>query len=301
MDETLDYYRSSGPITAPGSNGGLVDQLPREIDALCRAIQGVVLHAHWAARYGVTLTPERREETQLRLVARQLERIIELDPRPLSEPREPERRLVGTCRDYAVLFAAALRHHGIPARARCGFGRYFSPGRFEDHWVGEYWNGGERRWILVDAQIDDLQRQALSLAFDPLDLPREQFVTGGRAWQLCRAGEADPGLFGIFDMHGLWFVRGNLVRDVAALNRMELLPWDTWGLIDAADADLSASDLAFLDRMADLTAGDAPEFDAVRAAYERGPGLMVPRTIRSYTESGPRMVEILPGAPGTPA
>jgi len=226
---------------------------------------------------------------------------MELDPRPLSEPRAPDRRLVGTCRDYAALFAAVLRHHGIPARARCGFGRYFTPGRFEDHWVGEYWNAGERRWVLVDAQIDDLQRQALSLTFDPLDLPREQFVTGGRAWQLCRAGEADPDLFGIFDMHGLWFVRGNLVRDLAALNRMELLPWDTWGLIEAADADLSPSDLAFLDRMASLSAGDAPEFDVIRAAYERGPGLMVPRTIRSYTESGPRMVEILPEAPDTPA
>jgi hypothetical protein len=33
---------------------------------------------------------------------------------------------------------------------------------------------------------------------------------------LCRSGQPDPDTFGIFDMHGLWFVRGNFVRDVAS-------------------------------------------------------------------------------------
>jgi hypothetical protein len=30
-------------------------------------------------------------------------------------------------------------------------------------------------------------------------------------------------------MHGLWFSAGNLVRDIAALNNRETLPWDFWG------------------------------------------------------------------------
>ena len=83
--------------------------------------------------------------------------------------------------------------------------------------MGENCNAAQGRWVQADAQMDALQRGALQLPFDPLDVPRDQFITGGHAWQLCCAGQADPEAFGIHDMHGLWFVRGNLVRDVAAL------------------------------------------------------------------------------------
>ncbi len=85
-----------------------------------------------------------------------------------------------------------LRHLGIPARARCGFAKYFEPDRHMDHWVVEYWNAEQQRWIFVDAQLDDLQQGKLHLPFDPLDVPREQFLTGGRAWQLCRCRSGRP-------------------------------------------------------------------------------------------------------------
>jgi hypothetical protein len=135
----------------------------------------------------------------------------------------------------------------------------------------------------VDAQLDELQCEKLSIPFDPLDVPRDQFIVGGKAWQLCRTGQANPDTFGIFDMYGLWFVRGNFVRDVGSLNKMELLPWDSWGIIEAKDEDLSREDLTFLDDVAKLTDGDVPEFERVRTLYEKDSRLHVPATIRSYT------------------
>ena len=53
--------------------------------------------------------------------------------------------------------------------------------------------------------------RTLDLHFDPADMPPGEFLTGAEAWLRCRAGEADPEEFGIFDMHGLWFVRGNVL------------------------------------------------------------------------------------------
>lgn len=50
-----------------------------------------------------------------------------------------------------LLTVALLRAGGIPARARCGFTAYFVPGWYDDHWVAEYWDTSERRWIMVDA------------------------------------------------------------------------------------------------------------------------------------------------------
>ena len=98
--------------------------------------------------------------------------------------------------------------------------------------------------------------------------------------------------FGIADMHGLWFVQGDFVRDVAALNKMELLPWDVWGLMRGPDEDNTAEDLAFLDDLAALTAGDVPDFDKVRSLYEADARLHVPDVIQSFVAGVPRPVSL---------
>jgi Transglutaminase-like superfamily len=285
-------FATQSATTSPRDHAGLFDGLPGDIGGLCGVVQGLVVHAYWANRYGLAPDDARREEVGLRTVARQLARIVELDPRPLTEARPVDRRIVGMCRDFTVLLTAMLRHQGVPARARCGFGRYFEPGLYEDHWACEYWNAGEGRWVLVDAQLDALQREVLGITFDPLDVPRDAFIVAGEAWRRYRAGEVDPDAFGIAELKGLWFVRGDLVRDVAALNRLETLSWDSWGIIEAGDDDLTADDIAFLDRVAALAAADAPDCDALRALYGTDPRLRVPATITSYTQQGPRTVDL---------
>lgn len=293
MSDPLTYYATPGPMTDWGDYAHLPDVLPTDVEALCQIVQGLLIHVFWAERYGVHLPAERMDELGLRRVADKMPRLLELDPRPLAEARPLERRLVGNCRDFSVLLTALLRHQGTPARARCGFGTYFLPGHFEDHWVCEYWNAQEARWVFVDAQLDPFQCDALSVPFDPLDVPRDQFVTGGLAWKLCRSGQADPDAFGIHDMHGLWFVRGDFVRDVAALNKMELLPWDGWGLADAPDEALTPDDLAFLDHVAELASGDVPAFETVRSLYEADARLSVPPAIRSYSDRGVESVTLM--------
>lgn len=286
------FFASQSVISDPGAHGALLDGLPTALPELRRTVQGLLLHVFWAEQYGVQLTPEQREEVQLRRIEAQLGRVMERDPRPLSEARPPEGRLVGNCRDFSMMLTAMLRRQGVPARARCGFGRYFEPGLYIDHWVCEVWDAAQQRWVLVDAQLDELQCEKLGIRFDPLDVPRDQFIVGGHAWQLCRSGQADPDAFGIMDMHGLWFVRGDFVRDVASLNKVELLPWDSWGIIEARDEELSDADLAMLDHLAELTAGDVPDMEQVWRIYEGDARLRVPATIQSYTQAGVKSVAL---------
>ncbi|MBE7550077.1 MAG: transglutaminase domain-containing protein [Anaerolineales bacterium] len=291
--DPLAYYAQPGLMTAAGKYGALFDPLPQDISALCRVVQGIMLHIFWAEQYGERLSEQRQSEVQVRPVVDKLARIVELDQRPLTEIRPPEKRLVGNCRDFSVMLTAMLRHQGVPARARCGFGRYFIPDHYEDHWVCEYWEHRQKRWVLVDAQLDELQCRKLAISFNPLDVPRDQFLVGGKAWQLCRTGQADADQFGIFDMKGLWFVRGDFVRDVAALNKVELLPWDGWGMIEKRDEEVSEDELALLDRIAALTGEDVPEVDQVRGLYENDDRLRVPRRIRSYTQHGVQEIELV--------
>jgi hypothetical protein len=284
MTNELTYFAQQGAISDPGTYSHLFDNLPTGIADLVRIVQGTIIHVFWAERYGLKLTPEREAEVQLRTMEKRLARTLELDPRLLTEPRALDKKLVGNCRDFTFLLVAMLRHQGVPARARCGFGAYFLPDHYEDHWVGEYWNKEQERWILVDAQLDAFQCEVMKVPFDPLDVPRNQFIVGGLAWQMCRKDGADPEKFGIFDMHGLWFIRGDFVRDVAALNKVELLPWDCWGLIEGQDGELTPDDWSLLDRLAELTRGDVPDFETVRRLYESDPRLRVGSEIHSYID-----------------
>jgi hypothetical protein len=274
--DLLCYYTHPGPITEPGEFGSMLERLPADIGALCATVQGFLVHIFWAERYGLALTDARKGEVQLRRAQRQLARLRELSDAPLTATRPLEQRLVANCRDFSTLLCAILRHQGVPARARCGFGAYFTPGRFEDHWVCEYWNAGQGRWILVDAQLDALQREVLRIDFDPLDVPRDRFLTGGLAWQMCRSGQADPDAFGIFDMHGLWFVLGDLIRDFLALNKVELLPWDGWGMMIGPGQELAEEDARFLDHLAELTLDADTSFAELRTLFENDPRLRTP-------------------------
>jgi hypothetical protein len=291
MRESLSTYVAQTPASKPGRFARDLAELPADVAGLCDVAQGLIVHASWAERYGLALSTGRRDEVNLRTVERRLARAFELDARPLAEPRPPDRRTVGNCRDFSILLVSMLRARAIPSRARCGFGRYFEAGKHVDHWVAEYWDAGRARWILVDAQLDALQLDVLGVGFDPLDVPRDQFVVAGEAWSACRSGAADPNSFGIADLRGPWFVRGNVVRDLASLNGVETLPWDAWGLADMPDEDCSEGDLALLDRVAALISGDARDLGAIRAIYADS-RLQVPRVVTSYTDAGPVQVAL---------
>jgi hypothetical protein len=249
--------------------------LPKDPASLAAVVQGLLMHEHIAPAYGLKLSEAKHAEAHVRSIEEMVRQIVARDPRPLTAARAPAERQVGVCRHFTLLHVALLRRAGLRARGRCGFGAYFEKGKFIDHWVTEYWNEERKAWLLVDAQLDARQRELFKIAFDPLDLPRDQFLIAGDAWQRCRAGKADPQAFGILDMHGLWFIAGNVIRDVAALNDHVMLPWDVWGAMTQTDAEL---DTAFFDRLAALTLEPARHFGALLAAY-RDPRVEVPDTV----------------------
>ncbi len=240
----LDYYAAHGPLTDPGDHVDELARLPADLLADCRFIQGIVLHADWAAAYGVADTGLSRETLP---VAERME---------LAERMLPARKTTGTCRDFALMLCGILRQHSVPARVRCGFATYFTANPFEDHWVCEYWNVGERRWALADAQIDELQRKHLRIDFETTDLPPGKFFNAGQAWSMWRAGSAEATAFGHGEARGAWFLRVNLMRDLLALQKRETSDWDAWRALSAEDKVLSAETLAEGDRIAAQTKGD---------------------------------------------
>ena len=283
QDIATGHYLTPAVMTAPGAYGPLLAGLPPGIAAVAEAAHGLLIHEHMAGSYGVTLTPADRASVHVRPVAGLLQLIAARDSRPLTDARVPVARRAGNCRHFTVLAVAALRAQGTPARARCGFGAYFVPGRFEDHWVCEFWDAARQRWVLADAQIDALQRDRFGIGFDVLDVPRDQFLIAGDAWTRFRAGHADPGDFGlsVIGESGDWWIAANLMRDAAALCGMEMLPWDVWGAMPGPGDEMGPDLLALFDRLAVLTTDPDASLEPLRACYDRDDRLRVPPVVRN--------------------
>jgi hypothetical protein len=268
-------------MTSPGRNEALFEGLPSDVGGLCEIAQGLVVHEFLTQRYGFELADERRAMVHVRPVEEMLDRIVAEDSRGLAAAREPAARFVGDCRHFTVLTVAMLRARGTPARARCGFGDYFGSGMFEDHWVCEYWNQEAGRWVLADAQIDETQRRLFGVEFDTLNVPRDRFVVAGQAWAWCREGKADPANFGLSAVKesGDWWIAANLIRDVAALNNMEMLPWDVWGAMPEPDDRIDDENVALFDRLAALTRDPELSPSQLAEIYESDDRLRVPTTV----------------------
>jgi hypothetical protein len=270
-------------MTSAGRFARLFDPLPRDVQGLTAIAQGLLIHEHLVSAYGVTLSDDERASVHLRRVDQLLEQIVVRDDRPLGVPREPGARLAGNCRHFTVLTAAMLRYQGTPARARCGFGGYFGTSAFEDHWVCEYWDSERQRWVLVDAQIDDRQREMFPIDFDVTDVPRDRFLIAADGWARCRSGQEDPGKFGLslINEAGYWWIAGNLMRDAAALGNLELLPWDCWGAMPDETETIDDERAALFDRLAALTRQPDASFAELQQLCATDERLRVPPAVHN--------------------
>ncbi len=218
--DTIDYT-AAGPLTDLASiDPSALERIPSQPVDICRPAHTLVIQPSDAK--ALDLPEGRFSENQLRPAGALIEAILALDPAPLDVPRRPDRRVIGTCRHFAVLSCALLRYRGIAARVRCGFATYFQPGQGLDHWITEYWHEQDQRWVRIDSEI--LGQSILAV---PEELRPGQFLTGGEAWKAFRDGRIDATQFGVYGT-GNWGpgeIRGNAIRDLAALNKVEMLPW----------------------------------------------------------------------------
>jgi hypothetical protein len=248
--ENIERWIGHSAMSDTGRHAVAVAELPPGIGALNSVLQGLIIHSDWLRAYGVDESRFDRVSRETLPVAERLDLILERDARALTERRPPALRTVGTCRDFALMLCGLLRSKKIPARLRCGFASYLGDG-WEDHWVCEYWDRETQRWLLSDAQLDEVLKEKRQIAFDPANVPRGLFMTAGAAWTACRSGHHDPDRFGHGTTTGLWFVKVNVMRDHYAINNREVSGWDTWRAAPLAQRAISDQDRALLDRIAD--------------------------------------------------
>lgn len=268
-------YAVAGPLTTlDGIPRAALEPVGDDPVEICFPIHELVIQP--TDERVAKLPSDRKAENQIRPAAALVHRLLSLDPAPLAVGRAPEKRVVGTCRHFAVLACALLRYRGIPARVRCGFATYFQPGQGLDHWIAEYRDAVGAGWVRIDAEI-----LGQSIVERPHDLQPGEFLTGGEAWSAYRRREIDAAVFGVYGTEnwGPAEIRGNAVKDLAALNKVETLPWDEWGRMTEAYQGTTGADYdELLDILAAACAADDPA--TIATLYGRKE-LQVPATLIS--------------------
>lgn len=293
---SLSYYSTQSRVSDPIELRDLYATLPSDLPSLVALAQELVIDKDFVQLFRLKMGKERLAEVDTRYLHEILKLLLSKEDGPLVASRAPNRRFIGSCRDYALLLCSLLRHQGVHARLRFGFATYFSkaPSTYDDHCVCECWDDTQRRWVLVDPNLDPAIRAKLDIKMNAVDVPRDRFVVAADAWKLVRDGKVGGDQFGVMSIgiKGHWFIRGSLMRDLAALNKVEMLPWDYWGLADRDPSDeISDGELPLLDELADALAAD--DLFTLQALYERSE-FKVPATITSYSPlRGPQQVSLI--------
>lgn len=303
MIDVLEYYKKSGGLSDLGKYSQNANKLSQDPKSLSKVVQGIILHDMWIGRYNVTPRPSQWCSALTPSMENLLDTVVAIDKAGPFKHREPGERVIACCREFSTMLCGILRAKGVPARARCGFAPYMAKEGFhEDHWMCEYWTG--TRWQRVDPQVDDFQLNTIKkyakdhdelgveyrtmlLDLDPLNLKPGDFLTAGEVWIKCRSGEMEFTRFGIdVDLskykikskpYGEWFVRGNLIRDFLALNKIETLPfveglektktyWDQWTIM-RPDTEIGDSDMELVDKIAQLTLNPDKNLNSIQQLY----------------------------------
>ena len=262
MSEITDFYRRPSPTSDLGPHGELVYGLPADAEALGAIVRGLLIHNFVAKSRGLQLSADRMSHMETVGAEAILDNVIRLDPSPLDLKRPAVRRMVGFCYHFALLHCALLRATGTPARTRCGFAGYFEARRWIDHWVVEYWDGDG--WRLTDPQTGRS------------DLTRDDFQSGLTAWNQCRSGASIPAMYGNGELWGWDELRGSLINDVAALNKVEVAGWYWCDRIKVDPLDQPHAEIdASLDVLVRLAA-TAESVKTIKECFDLHPELQPP-------------------------
>lgn len=233
--EILDHYLQFSQYTNPGVYKDSLKKLPDKIEEIGFLVRKQIIHRNTLKngntgsnedmRYGdMEKVPWYRqcEDDIFSTAAAILAELYRRDNRGLVLNRATEDKLVVTCRFISILVASILKSKNIPCRVRSGFSPYFNlfEGKSTDHWINQYWNKKENRWVTidVDGSLEDYVK------FNFYDLPENGFDFSAYAWLAARGGKINGGHFENADGHeGLEVIAWELFYDFHCLMNNEII------------------------------------------------------------------------------
>ncbi|MGF7143305.1 hypothetical protein HNQ56_001728 [Anaerotaenia torta] len=198
------HYLEVSAYTYAGAYKDYFQSLPDDIPTLGRLVCGQVIHPsffftpvskYMEDKYFGKLSSFQKhrflnEDELFVTAAAMTAELFRLDERGFVEDKDVTGRLSVSCRQASVLMTAILKAKNIPCRSRAGFIDFGDDSSsYIEHWVNEYWNDNEQRWVLMD--IDGYYEFESRFGYSQFDLPVRKFISGADAWLRIRCGTLD--------------------------------------------------------------------------------------------------------------
>ncbi len=205
-NDILNHYLQFSIYTNPDLYKDiLINNLPDNIEKIGLFVRKQIIHrvtlkngnvgSNKDLRYGnMTKVPwyQQCQDDVLPTAPAMLAELYRRDKRGFVMDRSEPNKLILTCRFISILMASILKSKGIPCRVRSGFAPYFNvsglPGeKSDDHWINQYWNQKETRWVTID--VDGSLEGYLK--FNPYDMSQGVFDFSADAWLNVRRKKID--------------------------------------------------------------------------------------------------------------
>lgn len=191
-EKILNFYKQKSMYTNLGLYEDFAKKLPNDINELCLLQRRQIIHPFdlknndykFDPYYGdLSTLPKHYRIFEDDLFPTALSMLAELLRRDknYSYERKVKDKLHVTCRGEALLLTSILKAKEIPSRCRCGFGYYVSSikGAAGDHWIVEYYDYSKEKWILVDPDFHDFDKDT---PVDSNNITENDFLTAAKAY-----------------------------------------------------------------------------------------------------------------------
>lgn len=281
MKEILDFYKQTSIFTDLGFYKEFAKNLPDNIKELCELQRNQIIHpfdlcddtmrkdskSFYGDMTKIDITSLCYENDYFPTAQAMIAELLRKN-KVYSKDRPIEDKIHVCCREQAILLASILKAKGFSARVRSGFARYVCIGNEEagDHWITEYYNNENKKWILVDADMcyDNETLIEYGVDFDLLDIPRNRFIFGAEAYLGLRNKRiinneiyyaSSPKIYGIkAALHGLFY-------DFHSLMNNEIIFLQLPKYIMDKNLELSEEEYLELDELAKLMLNPDEKFD----------------------------------------
>lgn len=279
QQKVLDHYLRYGLFTYPGSYEKYLKSLPDDIGKIGHLLRWSVIHRttlDWGnkgtnsdLKFGdMTKVPWYRqaEDDNLTTTSAILAELFRRDPKGITHDRKVEDKVVLTCRHITILMASILKTKGIPARVRSGFAGYWPWSKVSsDHWINQYWDKKENRWITID-----VDGNFHNVGFNMYGIPEGKFDYSADAWLNVRKGKINEDHFVNADgSKGLIVIAWELFYDFHCLMNNEIIYLHHPKIVIPEEFEkLSKSKLKEIDYLAKLLQNPDENFDELQKIWE---------------------------------
>lgn len=275
-EDILDFYKKTSMYTNYVGFYDYFKSLPDDLEELRKLIRNNIIHR--VDLFKAFLTNDetitkhypwyrnRCDDDILLTAPAMMAELFRQDKRGLINDRKVEDMIVVTCRYVSVLTASILKAKGYSVRVRSGFAPWIRKTEACDHWICQYYNNDEERW--VDYDVDE----------EIHDDPSKKLIMAAEAWLDVRAGKKECNYF----VHGscikgLPMLARSVFFDFHALMNDEIsyLFFPTYIDTNEEFFNLSTEELKEIDDLATLLLEPDKNFDEIKYLFRNDQKLRI--------------------------